>query len=343
MPDLSVNLSLPYIQPAQAQKHVTHNEALQILDAVVQLAVLSHDLAVPPADPTPGARYVVAQGAEGAWAGRDDALALYQGGAWMFFAPQPGWRAFVADIAADIVWHDGAWRLSSLDNLPGVGINAAADAANRLAVSADATLLSHEGAGHRLKINKAGTNDTASLLFQTGFSGRAEMGCAGSDDFTVKVSPGGDTWFTALQIGADTGVLDLAAGATIGGQGAYHAGNLLGPVSEQDGMPTGAVIERGSTANGTYVRFADGTQICTADVNVDIDTPVGALFFSGVVTQDFPMPFVEKPVGSGAMANTINGWVNGRAGNATQWTCAAYSHAARTGDTMQLVAVGRWF
>lgn len=43
----------------------------------------------------------------------------------------------------------------------------------------------------------------------------------------------------------------------------YSPGNLLGTVSQSGGAPTGAVIERGSNANGEYVRFADGTQICT--------------------------------------------------------------------------------
>ncbi|ETU80520.1 hypothetical protein Q094_06066, partial [Pseudomonas aeruginosa PS42] len=43
----------------------------------------------------------------------------------------------------------------------------------------------------------------------------------------------------------------------------FHTGNILGTVSQSGGAPTGAIIERGSNANGEYVRFADGTQICT--------------------------------------------------------------------------------
>src|SRR5690606_2166228 len=42
----------------------------------------------------------------------------------------------------------------------------------------------------------------------------------------------------------------------------FHTGNVLGTVSQSGGVPTGAIIERGSNANGEYVRFADGTQIC---------------------------------------------------------------------------------
>ena len=73
-------------------------------------------------------------------------------------------------------------------------------------------MLNHEGAGHQLKLNKAGTGDTASLLFQTDWSGRAEMGTAGEDDFSIKVSADGSTWTTALAFDAATG---LASGMAL--------------------------------------------------------------------------------------------------------------------------------
>ncbi|KAB2846219.1 MAG: DUF2793 domain-containing protein, partial [Hyphomicrobiaceae bacterium] len=63
MADQTPNLSLPYIIAAQAQKHVTHNEALRTLDAVVQLSVLDKDLSAPPVSPLDGDRYIVAAGA----------------------------------------------------------------------------------------------------------------------------------------------------------------------------------------------------------------------------------------------------------------------------------------
>ena len=65
----SPNLGLPFILAAQAQKHVTHNEAIRGLDAVVQLMVLDRNLAAAPASPADGARYIVAAAATGVWAG----------------------------------------------------------------------------------------------------------------------------------------------------------------------------------------------------------------------------------------------------------------------------------
>lgn len=216
MSDQSTLLSLPYIMPAQAQKHLTHNEALRTLDTLVQLSVASASVATAPGAPALGMRYILPAGAAGAWAGQTaGTLAVFEETGWAFLTPRVGWLAWVVDAGALQV-HDGAgWIAASagadLQNLTQLGINAAADATNRLAVAAAATLLTHAGAGHQVKVNKAQAADTASLLFQTGFSGRAEMGTAGTDDFQIKVSADGATFSDAVRISGATGRVELAA------------------------------------------------------------------------------------------------------------------------------------
>ena len=111
-------------------------------------------------------------------------------------------RVFTGGIWADLE--------PDFDNLEGLGVNAVYDGTNRVSVAADATLLNHDGAGHQLKLNKSGASDTASLLFQTGFSGRAEMGLAGTDDFAVKVSADGATWFAPLSVSGADGKVTLS-------------------------------------------------------------------------------------------------------------------------------------
>ena len=54
--DQTPNLQLPYIAPSQAQKHVTHNEAIRALDALVQLCVVNRTLTEPPSEPREGIR-----------------------------------------------------------------------------------------------------------------------------------------------------------------------------------------------------------------------------------------------------------------------------------------------
>jgi hypothetical protein len=74
------NLALPYILASQAQKHVTHNEAIRALDCLVQLSVESRVLTSPPASPADGSRYVVAAGASGDWTGQSGKIAAFQDG-----------------------------------------------------------------------------------------------------------------------------------------------------------------------------------------------------------------------------------------------------------------------
>jgi hypothetical protein len=248
------NLALPYIAPAQAMKHVTHNEAIRALDGLVQLAVLDRDRQAPPAAPADGDRYIVAAGATGAWAGKAGRVAAYQDGAWAFFTPRAGWVAWIAAEQLLVV-HDGSgWgRANTGDTVPRLGIGTRPDAVNRLAAKGEAVLFSCDdgtpGQGSvRLKLNKADPAQTASLVFQTGFSGRAEIGTTGADRLAIKTSADGAAWKEAVVVQADGRVgigtadprADLAvAGAsptlaveyTATGIGAAAAVSLRGPAA----------------------------------------------------------------------------------------------------------------
>jgi hypothetical protein len=440
MPETSARLSLPYIQPSQAQKHVTHNEAVSLLDAVVQLAVTSRTVTAPPGSPAVTARYIVPAGATGAWAGQGGRIAAWEAGAWVFLTPAAGWIAWVVNEGALVV-HDGTGWISPLTatlsggSVTRVGVNMVADTTNRLSVAAPATLLNHDGGGHQVKVNKAAAGDTASLTFQTGFSGRAEMGLAGSDNWSVKVSADGSAWTTALALDRTTGIAtgaavtqsgtDTTAGrlmktgdfglgglteaanadagslptrflqatsGTLPGAGNWQivnltrtaageavqiaipentgttipvaavrsrtvAGiwsgwnmlfgrlNILGTVSQTGGVPTGAVIERGSNANGDWVRYADGTQICT---KTNLNTPtastaLGSIFRSGDITWAYPVAFAAGPVIAGD-ADNPDAWVSTATPGTTSCVMRVLAGTSKTATVaFRAVATGRWF
>ena len=111
MSDITTHLLLPYILASQAQKHVTHNEALRLLDAMVQLSVLDRTRTVPPASPVDGDRHIVASGATGLWGGWDLNVALWVDGVWMRLVPRPGWLAWIAAEQAFVVWNGSAWDI----------------------------------------------------------------------------------------------------------------------------------------------------------------------------------------------------------------------------------------
>lgn len=208
------NLDLPYLMPSQAQKHVTHNEALRALDALVHLAVLSRNTTAPPELPEAGARHIVPDAATGAWTGEAGKVAAWQDGTWRFYMPRAGWLAHVLDEQVVVVFDGAQWDIAVFEMAvpERLGLATTADAPNRLAVAGEASLFTHEGAGHQIKINKAAAVDTASVLFQTGWSGRAEFGLAGDDDFHVKVSADGAAFTEAMVIDRITGRTRFPAG-----------------------------------------------------------------------------------------------------------------------------------
>ena len=328
MSDISPRLELPLLQPAQAQKHVTHNEALRILDIFVQLTVEEFDATDPPASPVEGPVYAVGAAGTGDWFGAGGLLATWVDGAWQFHTPTAGWIAAHAATSEVRVFTGSVWSAvtgggaASTQNLSGVGVNTTSDLTNRLSVVAPATLLSHEGNSHQLKINKAATGDTASVLFQTGFSGRAEFGLTGDDDFSIKLSADGSSWQDAAKLSPGDALLTT--------------GNMVGTVSPTPG-PGSALFETATNANGTYTRFADGTQMCWKNDFVAAGSSNGVWIF--------PAPFVDA---NAAVTATPRGgfarFISVLGVSATDATLNTYTQDGGTElpDT-HIVALGRWF
>ena len=96
---------LPLLAAAQAQKHVTHNEALLQLDALLFARFLDRDLSAPPSSPADGDTYLVKATASGDWTGQDGNVAYASDGGWRFALPFAGLMAFVADESIFVVYH----------------------------------------------------------------------------------------------------------------------------------------------------------------------------------------------------------------------------------------------
>jgi hypothetical protein len=107
----TTKLLLPFIAASQAQKHVTHNEALRLLDGLVQMVVLDKDLTAAPGGAADGDAYIVADSATGQWAGWDADVAVRSDGAWLRLVARPGWMAWVEDEEALYVRRSSGWVL----------------------------------------------------------------------------------------------------------------------------------------------------------------------------------------------------------------------------------------
>ncbi len=287
------------------------NEAITILDAVVGGGVIDKDLATPPGSPTEGDRYIVAASPTGAWTGKAKHIAYYFNGGWRFINPGEGLMVWVNDEDLLYVYTGTAWSSSiggSL-SLAMLGINGAtADTTNRLALRAAAALLTavyaaDGGSGDmQLKLNKEGSGDTASVLFQTNYSGRAEFGLVGGEDFALKVSADGSSWLDVIKMIASTGRMAFKSiGSGISAAGTNQAGatgltktfNEVTTVAASAGvrLPTPEpgelvlVANKGANALSVYPATGGNINSLAANAAFSVGTDVRRLFFAFSATQ----------------------------------------------------------
>jgi hypothetical protein len=177
----TTHLGLPLLAAAQAQKHVTHNEALVLADALVQLSVKESARASPPGAAAEGDRYIVGAPGTGVFAGQEGRIAFFDLGVWRFLAPRAGWRAFAEAASRSLVYDGTEWRdsghfIRELTDLERLGIGTAPDALNRLAAKLNAVLFTALTAGEdgtgdlRVVLNKERAGDVLSQLYQSGYS-----------------------------------------------------------------------------------------------------------------------------------------------------------------------------
>jgi len=110
----TVQFGLPLVQAAQAQKHVTVNEALARLDALAQITLVSRSVTVPPLVADEGQAWAVPGAAVNAWAGQGGRIAVFANGGWVFVAPRAGWRGWIADEHVTALFDGAAWRAGAL-------------------------------------------------------------------------------------------------------------------------------------------------------------------------------------------------------------------------------------
>lgn len=104
----TIRHQLPLLVAGQAQKEVTHNEAVQGIDRLLHPSVKSRLLGAPPAVAAVGDGWIVGGQASGPWAGMTDAIAVFDGFGWAFMAPRPGLVTWIEDEQAMAVWQ-GEW------------------------------------------------------------------------------------------------------------------------------------------------------------------------------------------------------------------------------------------
>jgi hypothetical protein len=222
------HLQLPLLAPAQAQKHVTHNEALLTLDVLCQASVISRSFNSPPENPVAGDRYLVCQSTNldqnnHPWNGKTNALALWRDSSWHYFYPQFGWLIFVQSEQQFVFWNGQNWEnLNSsskiMNNIKELGVGTSADSANKIALKTNrilSTALSEEegGAGDlECAFNKSSHSKKISFLFQEDYEDRIRIVFDENGYLVLSISPDGLIWNIALSINPKSGKVHFPQG-----------------------------------------------------------------------------------------------------------------------------------
>jgi hypothetical protein len=218
MSDTSPNLNFPYLLASQAQKHVSFNELVNRIDALLMLSVISQSVINPPNAPLDGQRYIIPNDASGEWQNQSGKIAVYQNLGWDYINPHNGFIAMISD-EGQLYFYNGSWtklaQTTTAEVFTKLGIGTNADNENPLAVKLNNALFSAKYASEggdgnvRFKLNKETTAKTASFIFQNSWSGRAEFGLLGSDIFALKTSVDGNNWNTCFSISTSDNIMNF--------------------------------------------------------------------------------------------------------------------------------------
>ena len=164
-----------------------------------------------------------------------------------------------------------------------------------------------------------------------------------ANDGWVSVLPIGKTGATAEDLAALTVIVDSINGDY------FRKNNILGTVSQASGVPTGAIIESGENANGSYIKFADGTLQCSGDSDLNsVTVASGPVYTSSVPAVTFAAEFISPPIVTESSLRV--------GGSGICWPASIGDDVSETGYLPRLgfsisgatgkiryIATGRWF
>lgn len=281
----TAKLGLPLIQPDQALKHVTHNEALHALDLLCQIQLEQLDATTPPDPATVGKAYALADVPNGEWGDHGGEVAFYTDAGWRYAVPQDGWLAWNMVDQSLYLFEAGGWtsflaRFDELNNLNLLGLGATADSYNKLLAKTPSSLFSAEypadgGSGDtRVTLNKAALGNAAILALQSNWSNRMEMGLLNDDNLTLRLSPDGSAWATLFKGNAQTGQLELPNGVVGEVQGVTQKASILPDSGRFAAEKTGTVT---AFVAPSYLKNENGSSFSShAKFHYDSSTYGGA-------------------------------------------------------------------
>lgn len=256
----SARLGLSYVEPQQSQKHVTVNDALRKLDAIVQLSVVSATVTAQPGAPADASLYILPAGKTGAaWGTMTDfAVAYYVDGAWSQLTPREGWRAFIQDTDQLYVYDGAAWK-----NMSALGADALF---GKLTVTKQALLATSFISDGNYQTFTFDTHSSGASWHAPFLQARRSRGTLAAPTACLS----GDNAFTFDMFGHDGSAFQRLGQFGFGVGGAVSAGIVPGALSFKLANTAGALTTVFSITPSGLVAIGSNTPA----VKLDVDGPV---------------------------------------------------------------------
>ncbi|MBI3418623.1 MAG: DUF2793 domain-containing protein [Proteobacteria bacterium] len=303
----SPRLALPYIVASQAQKEITHNDALNDLDSLAQISVINLSTATPPGSPAEGDSYIIAASPTGAWSGQAGKIASYYSG-WRIKTPREGFLAWVQDLDALYVFDGADWTEFSsgggggstsfaAGTVSAPGWPVTGDTDTGLFAPAANTLSLAAGGVEAARFNTAGSGVNYITLTPSAASAAVVLGNGGSDtNIPITLTPKG------------TGAITLSnaatAASTLGVTGNFAVNTNKFNVTASSGNTTvaGTLGVTGaatfSNLNATGVVHNDTSGLLSTSLIVNADITNATIDLTSKVTGTLP-------AGNGGTANAF--------------------------------------
>ncbi|MDR0571466.1 MAG: DUF2793 domain-containing protein [Rickettsiales bacterium] len=242
------NLKLPLMLPNQSGKEITHNEALVILDNIIQNPVIDNTLHVPPANPIINDLYIVGSDATDEWTDKENCLAFYDNG-WNFVEPKEGFTFFLKSSHTFYTFDGEDWKKTSktikFSDLYDVSIE-------ELAID---DIVKYDG---ECLINTSDISlDSVNIKNFLGFNNdssieKTKIQLNDSNNLAIKISAGDNEWNESVVVNNTTGRVDFKYGIGIDGT---DLENLLGSNITQSDMDNKLEIDGSNITDNFRKRF----------------------------------------------------------------------------------------
>ena len=210
------NFKIPLLFQNQAHKDIVFNEALSKIDSLIHLSVIDIFINSEPENIKDGDSYIISNNPNDIFSNHSCKIAYYNIG-WKFITPTEGMRVWVQSKKSLYIYIENNWikfdntatKDSDTNVFNSLAVNTNISDSHKLAICSNNSLFTTEDSSVRITLNKSGSNNFSSIIFQDDWQGKAEIGLLNNNNFVFKNSTNGVDFREIFVIENNSGTIDF--------------------------------------------------------------------------------------------------------------------------------------